>query len=93
VSELPEELATDEAMALWEKAQRAGYVNEYYQPLLSRTQAALLADAMAERLGIKEKWKVFEGLWHRRNMYRDYYDAMNQDQTFSFLDKLKQLFG
>ena len=93
VSELPEELATDEAMALWEKAQRAGYVDEYYQPLLSRTQAALLADAMAERLGIKEKWKVFEGLWQRRNMYRDYYDAMNQDQTFSFLDKLKQLFG
>ena len=93
VSEVPEELATDEAMALWEKAQQAGYVDEHYQPLLSRTQAALLADAMAERLGIKEKWKVFEGLWHRRNMYRDYYDAMNQDQTFSFLDKLKQLFG
>ena len=90
---MPEELATDEAMALWEKAQQAGFVDEHYQPLLSRTQAALLADAMAERLGIKEKWKVFEGLWHRRNMYRDYYDAMNQDQTFSFLDKLKQLFG
>ena len=91
--ELPEVLATDEAMALWKKAQAAGYVDEHYQPLLSRTQAALLADAMAERLGIKEKWKVFEGLWQRRNMYRDYYDAMNQDQTFSFLDKLKQLFG
>ena len=89
---LPDELATDEAMALWEKAQQAGFVDEHYQPLLSRTQAALLADAMAERLGIKEKWKVFEGLWHRRNMYRDYYDAMNQDQTYSFLDKLKQLF-
>ena len=24
----------------------AGYVDEYYQPLLSRTQAALLADAI-----------------------------------------------
>ena len=90
---LPEALRTEDAMALWEKAQQAGFVDEHYQPLLSRTQAALLADAMAERLGIKEKWKVFEGLWHRRNMYRDYYDAMNQDQTFSFLDKLKQLFG
>ena len=42
---------------------------------------------------IKEKWKVFEGLWRRRNMYRDYYDAMNQDQTYMFLDKLKELFG
>ena len=90
--ELPDVLRTPEAMALWRKAQQAGYVDARYQPLLSRTQAALLADAMAERLSIKEKWKVFETLWNRRNMYRDYYDAMNQDQTYSFLDKLKKLF-
>ena len=73
--------------------QRADYVDEHYQPLLSRTQAALLADALADWLGIKEKWKVFETLWRRRNMYRDYYDAMNQNQTYMFLDKLKELFG
>ena len=91
--ELPEVLRVDKAMVLWQKAQDAGYVDANYQPLISRTQAALLADAMAERLGIKEKWKVFEALWRRRNMYRDYYDAMNQDQTYMFLDKLKELFG
>ena len=90
---LPDELETDKAMVLWRKAQQAGYVDKNYQPLISRTQAALLADAMAKRLGIKEKWKVFEALWRRRNMYRDYYDAMNQDQTYMFLDKLKELFG
>ncbi len=43
---LPEVLTTDEAMTLWRKAQRAGYVDEHFQPLLSRTQAALLADAI-----------------------------------------------
>ncbi len=91
-SNLPEALSTEAAMALWKKAQAAGWVDANYQPLISRTQAALLADAMAERLGIKEKWKVFETLWRRRNMYRDYYDAMNQDQTYMFLDKLKELF-
>ena len=91
-SDLPEVLATDEAMALWQKAQQAGYVDEHYQPLLSRTQAALLADAMAERLGIKEKWKVFGELWHRKNMYNDYYRAMEQHQSLRFQDKLKQLF-
>ena len=90
--ELPDVLRTPKAMVLWQKAQAARWIDEHYQPLLSRTQAALLADAMAERLGIKEKWKVFETLWNRRNMYRDYYDAMNQDQTYSFLDKLKELF-
>ena len=89
---LPEVLATDEAMTLWRKAQQAGYTDEHYQPLLSRTQAALLADAMAERLGIKEKWKVFEGLWHRKYMYHDYYRAMEQQQSLDFQDALKQLF-
>lgn len=90
--ELPDVLATDKAMVLWRKAQRAGYVDEHYQPLLSRTQAALLAHYMAKKLEIKDKWKTFEMLWNRRNMYRDYYDAMNQDQTYLFLDKLKELF-
>ena len=91
-SKLPDVLATDKAMALWQKAQRAGYVDEHYQPLLSRTQAALLADAMAERLGIKEKWKVFEALWHRKYMYHDYYRAMEQQQSLDFQDTLKRLF-
>ena len=90
--ELPEVLATEEAMALWRKVQEAGWINSHYQPLISRTQAALLADAMAERLGIKEKWKVFEGLWGRKYMYRDYYQAMNQKKSLKFQDELKMQF-
>ena len=90
--DLPEVLSTDKAMVLWKKAQEAGYVDENFQPLISRTQAALLADAMAKRLGIKEKWKMFEGLWNRRNMYRDYHDAHDQRQSLKFQDKLKELF-
>ena len=89
---LPDVLATDEAMALWRKVQRAGYVDEHYQPLLSRTQAALLADAMAERLGIKEKWKVFEGLWHRKYMRSDYNLALTRKASLKFQDELKQVF-
>ena len=90
---LPEVLATEEAMRLWEKGRQAGYVDECYQPLLSRTQSALLADAMAERLGIKEKWKVFEELWHRKYMRNDYNLALTQRQSYMFQDDLKQLFG
>jgi hypothetical protein len=90
---LLDELATDKAMVLWKKAQQAGYVDEHYQPLLSRTQSALLADAMAERLGIKEKWKVFEGLWNRKYMRSDYNLALTQQQSYDFQDELKQLFG
>ena len=89
---LPPQLSTDQAMALWEKVQDAGYVDDNFQPLISRTQSALLADAMAERLGIKEKWKVFEALWNRKNMYRDYYKAPNLQQSLAFQDEIKKLF-
>ena len=89
---LPASLCTEQAMVLWRKAQQAGYVDEHYQPLLSRTQAALLADAMAVRLGIKEKWKVFEGLWNRKYMRSDYNLALTQQQTYEFQDELKQIF-
>ena len=88
---LPPLLRTDKAMVLWQKAQDAGYVDANYQPLISRTQAALLADAIAERLGIKEKWKVFEGLWNRKYMRSDYNLALTRMKSFNFLDKLKEL--
>ena len=90
---LPDELATDKAMALWQKAQAKGYVDANYQPLISGTQAALLADEMAKRLGIKEKWKVFEALWNRKYMRSDYNLALTQQQSYDFQDELKQLFG
>ena len=89
---LSDALATEEAMALWQKAREAGYVDEHYQPKISRTQSALLADAMAERLGIRNKWKAFEKLWNRTKMYKDYYEAVEQKQYLPFLDKLKQIF-
>ena len=80
-------------MAIWQKVQDAGYVDANYQPLISRTQAALLADAIAERLGIKEKWKVFESLWNRKYMRSDYNLALTRKGSLDFQDELKRLFG
>lgn len=91
-TELPEPLATPEAMALWRKAQQAGYVNEHFQPLLSRTQAAMLAYEMTKLLGIRHKWRIFEAFWNRKNMRGDYNDALNQRQTLAFQDSIKALF-
>ena len=88
---LPEPLASSEAMALWQKVQEAGLVDADFQPKISRTQAALLANAMAERLGIRKKWKVFEALWQRKNMRSDYNEAMNLRKTLEFQDLLRIL--
>ena len=92
VGKLPDILSTPKAMVFWKKAQDAGWIDANYQPLISRTQSALLADAMAERLGIREKWKAFEVLWNRKNMYRDYYEALNQKKSLEFQDELKKRF-
>ena len=91
--ELPEPLATPEAMVLWQKAQQAVLVDDYYQPLISNTQSALLANEMAKILKIRNKWKVYEKFWGRRKMYQDYYKAFNQKQSIGFQEELKKLFG
>ena len=89
---MPEVLSTEAAMELWQKVLEAGFVDDRYQPAISRTQSAILADEMAVRLSIKDKWKAFETLWNRRNMYRDYHDALDQRQSLQFRDTLKALF-
>ena len=83
---------TEKAKVLWKKAQDVGWVDENYQPKLSRTQAALLASEMAKRLSVREKWKMFGAFWHQNKMYKYYYQAMNQKQTLDFLDEIKNLF-
>ena len=89
---LPVALRTEAAMALWRKAQEAGYVDGNFQPAISRTLSAILANEMAVRLDIPEKWKTFEGAWNRRNMYRDYYKALNMQQALTFQDEIKRVF-
>ncbi len=86
--EIPEALA---ASPLWEKVKRAGWVNEDGQPTVSRPKAALMADALAQRIGITNKWKVFESLWHRKNMRGDYNTALNQRKSLEFQDELKKI--
>ena len=83
----PPQLDTPQARELWQKAIDEGWVDERLQPLLSRPLAALLADRMAEVLGISAKWKVFEQLWHRSNMRNDYNTAIEQQQCDEYRKK------
>jgi hypothetical protein len=76
----------------WALAISAGLIDEVNQPTVSRTEAALLANTIAERLGIKNKWKVFESLWQRKNMRGDYNTALDQRKSLIFQEKLKSIF-
>ena len=78
-----------ERRAVWQ----AELVDDYYQPLISNTQSALLANEMSKILKIRNKWKVYEKFWGRRKMYQAYYKAFNQKQSIGFQEELKKLFG
>lgn len=81
----------DMSHPVWQAAIEQGWIDGNLQPLLSRTQAALVAYYMAEKLHIRTKWRFFEKLWGRRNMKNDYYDALDQRQTGAMLDRIKKV--
>jgi len=88
--DVPEVLADSEQ---WQKVMQAGLVDADGQPTVSRTEAAMIADMLAERLGIANKWKFFEQLWHRNNMRGDYNTALDQRKTLKFQERLKIILG
>ena len=88
--EIPEVLADSEQ---WQHVIQAGLVDANGQPTVSRPEAALIADMLAEVLGITNKWKFFEQLWHRNNMRGDYNTALNQRKSLKFQEKLKSILG
>lgn len=87
-NEVPEVLASSE---LWERVKDEGLVDENNMPTISRPEAALLADMLAEKLGIGNKWKLFEKLWNRNNMRNDYNTALEQRKSLKFQEKLKNI--
>ena len=88
--EIPQVLAESE---LWQKVRESGLVDERNQPTGPRTEAALLADMIARRLGIENKWKMFEQLWHRNNMRGDYNRALEQKKSLAVQERLKNILG
>ena len=75
----------------WLKVKQAGLVDADGMPTVSRPEAALMADKLAKLLGIANKGKYFEQLWHRNNMRNDYNTALNQVKSLEFQDRLKKI--
>ena len=86
--EIPDVLTQSEP---WQELVEAGLIDENGQPTVSRPEAALMADMLAERLKIANKWKLFELLWQRKNMRNDYNTALNQRKSLNFQERIKKL--
>jgi hypothetical protein len=87
---IPNVLAESE---LWQKLIDANLLDDNGQPTVSRPDAALMADMISVRLGISNKWKMFEKLWHRNNMRGDFNTALEQRKSLAFQEKLKNILG
>ena len=68
-------LATKQAIQYWEQLKSKNFVDGHYMLLkdTTRQQAAYIADAFSEKLGIKAKWKTFQEFWNIKNLAQEIY--------------------
>ena len=90
-STIPSELDNDRARNIVQRFVDAGMLDGQFQPLVSRAQAALIADAVSMQLNIVKKWKVFESLWKRKNIRNDYNKAFSQTTVHKYLTKINSI--
>ena len=90
-STIPSELDNDRARNILHRFVDAGMLDGQFQPLVSRAQAALIADAVSMQLNIVKKWKVFESLWKRKNIRNDYNKAFSQATVHKYLTKINSI--
>ena len=91
---LPEVLSTSEAKTLHNKLQREGMVDTNWQPLgLSNAEKGTLVEFIADKLGIKSKWKLFGALWKvdAETLRTAKARGLEQDKTWEFRNKLDKL--
>lgn len=72
---LPGVLATDQAKIYWERLKQKKFVDGRFMLAQSTTrqQAAYIAEAFAEKLEIKAKWKTFQDFWGIKNLAQEIY--------------------
>lgn len=89
-----EVLASAEAERLWQQARQRGWVDDDCRPLVTNNEAALLVDRMAQRLGIRDKWKTFGAFWGMKpdTLRSAFNKAMEQRKSLDFQDLLAEAF-
>lgn len=89
-----DELNSSEACDLKKKLTEAGIVSGHWQPIgLSNAEKGVLAQYLAERLGVQNLWRTFGALWGMQpeTLRRAAAKAMDQSKTLAFQDRLKEL--
>ena len=91
---LPDVFSTPDADTLCKKLNQAGIVDARWQPInLSNAEKGTLAEYIAEKLSIRNKWKFFGTLWEMdsETLRTAKARGLDQDKTWKFRDRLDAL--
>lgn len=80
----PQELNHYAIRVLFKELQEAQIVDANYRPInMTKTQMALLADAICAIFSIRNKWQVFEPFWGQKDMKQTLAQALRNDTQMS----------
>ena len=83
-------------MPYWTKLRDEGFIvaNGYaLAPGVSPYDATYIADQFGVVLGIQNKWKLFENLWHMKNMAQRRNEYANQGKSVPSQKTIAKIFG
>jgi len=93
-SEPSDKMHSIEAKKYWQRLQKGGFVDASYHLMSSTTrkQAMLIAEAFAEKMDIKAKWKTFQQLWGISNLAQEKWENLEEGITVSRQEEIEQIF-
>lgn len=89
-----EALHTKVANKYWTRLQISGFVDDEQQltPETTRKQAMLIAEAFAEKIGIKSKWKTFQQQWNINNLAQEKWELLEDGMIIPRQDEIVRIF-
>lgn len=89
---VPEKLRSSYAKELWRELYKAGYVDSKCMTTRSRTESAIMAKVMADKLGIKRFWGDYAELWKMSNLKAAFGKSYDQESGWNFEKSLNLIF-
>lgn len=90
---LPEKLRSPRAQELWRELYKVGYVDSKCITTRSRTESAIMAKEMADKLGLARYWSEFSELWQMSNLKSAYSKSHDTQSGWDFEKDVKHIFA
>ena len=88
-------LSSDKAEGYWQRLEEKGFVDRAHRllPSTTRQQAMYIAEAFAEKLRLKAKWKPFENLWGIKNLAQEKWSFLETGNAISRSEEIDEIFS